>query len=248
MEKIDIVIPLGNGSKNEDFELRFALRAIEKNFKELGKVILVGTCPKWARNVRHIEFSDPFIPKDANLIVKILRACWEGDLSERFLVSSDDQYLLKPSTFEELNHTFAEMPSTLKEHISKQHSNSWSRRHVKTVGTCEQLGLASIPFEAHIAYPVQKSHYVRRMLNVDFASGDGLTTHIYPAFCLADGVTTIKFDEDVVHRLKDVMQKKDEKRLAEVRWLNHNDAALLDDKLKCWLQEMFPESSKFESC
>ena len=49
---IDVVIPLGTGSRWQDNELRYCLRSIEKNLSGVNEVVIVGEKPKWLTNVR----------------------------------------------------------------------------------------------------------------------------------------------------------------------------------------------------
>ena len=72
--KIDIVYPLGTGSKWQDSELRFSLRSIEKNFIDKGTVWVIGHKPDWLINARHIPMPDKHKHnKDANIwINKVL--------------------------------------------------------------------------------------------------------------------------------------------------------------------------------
>lgn len=95
-EKIDVLCPLGTGSQHDNIELRYNLRSLEKNFKNLGKVFIVGYKPKWAKNIVHVPCEDLYNDnKDANLFTKIYQGCKREDLSENFLRISDDQLLLK---------------------------------------------------------------------------------------------------------------------------------------------------------
>ena len=80
--KIDVVIPLGLGSRWEDNELRFCLRALQCNFLDLGKVWIVGEKPEWCVNVHYLRVPDFFSGnKDANLITKIMTACYQQNMS-----------------------------------------------------------------------------------------------------------------------------------------------------------------------
>ena len=49
---VDIIIPLGTGSKNNNDELRLFLRSIEKNGIGYRKIIVVASeIPNWLQNV-----------------------------------------------------------------------------------------------------------------------------------------------------------------------------------------------------
>ena len=95
---MDAVYMNGSESKLDDWELRYSLRSLEKNYKNLERVWIIGHLPKWAKAVTHIDQGDPYRKnKDANLIAKIVRLGYESSLSEKFIMMSDDHYFLQPS-------------------------------------------------------------------------------------------------------------------------------------------------------
>lgn len=99
---MDIVIPLGKGSQNDNLELRYCLRSIEKYVADRGNIFVIGECPGFLRNVIHIPAADiserQF--KQRNIYKKILAACDDPRVSDEFLWASDDHVLLKPFAHE----------------------------------------------------------------------------------------------------------------------------------------------------
>ena len=67
---VDIIIPLGTGSKNNDDELRLLLRSIEKNGIGYRKIIVVASkIPSWLQNVVTLQMDDTLSHnKDGNII------------------------------------------------------------------------------------------------------------------------------------------------------------------------------------
>jgi len=101
--KVDVVIPLGRGSRWNDNELRFCLRSLEKNFLDLGKVWIVGEKPEWCVGVHYLRMPDFFTSnKDANLITKVMTACYQAKMPPRFVRCSDDEVFLRPIGFGEM--------------------------------------------------------------------------------------------------------------------------------------------------
>lgn len=100
----DIVIPLGSGSKNGDLELRYCLRSIQQNVKNVGDIYIIGTRPKFLQNVIIHE-----VPEFAgsqyrhhNICNKLLLAASLPELSEDFLFFNDDHFIVhdyEASTF-----------------------------------------------------------------------------------------------------------------------------------------------------
>lgn len=94
---MDILIPLGKGSRWQDNELRYCLRSIEKHLKGYSNIFIVGELPKWIKGVIHIAASDqPEASfRDYNIFRKIIAGCEDERLSDDFLFMNDDHYLLR---------------------------------------------------------------------------------------------------------------------------------------------------------
>lgn len=95
---IPIVIPLGRGSRNNDMELRFCLRSIEKYLTGYGDIFIVGEKPDWLQNVIHIpypDYGDKIWDKERNIFEKIIRACNSPLVTDDFLFMNDDHFLLQ---------------------------------------------------------------------------------------------------------------------------------------------------------
>lgn len=90
--KADIVIPYRN-SENDDEELRYALRSIDKYY-EHDRIFIVGQKPKWLKNVEFIPCED-FPQRESSIVNKILLAC-ENGVSEKFVRWDDDHFALQP--------------------------------------------------------------------------------------------------------------------------------------------------------
>ncbi len=106
---MDIVIPLGKGSRWENNELRYTLRSIEKYITGTSRLFIVGLCPDWLTgDFVHIPFEDA--PggefRDLNIFSKILAACSDQRLSSSFIYFSDDHYLLTRHNVSEYPYFF----------------------------------------------------------------------------------------------------------------------------------------------
>lgn len=93
---VDLIIPLGNGSKSKNDELRLFLRSLEKYGRGIRNVIVVASDPpEWLTGVKVIQMDDPLKHnKDGNIIRKILAAISSDDITPEFAWSSDDCVLL----------------------------------------------------------------------------------------------------------------------------------------------------------
>lgn len=93
-----VVIPLiKHGSKNDDLELLYALRSIEKHLKGYSEVFIISDyLPRWMKPeavtlIRVLAGQK----KQANIRKKILTACNDTRVSDPFFYSMDDIFLLQ---------------------------------------------------------------------------------------------------------------------------------------------------------
>lgn len=91
---MDLFIPNGPGPLWEH-ELRYALRSWHK-YGNIDRVFILGWKPWWIRNVEHFPFPDGGGPCNLNTLSKLAGAVFQTDISDRFIYSHDDIYLLKP--------------------------------------------------------------------------------------------------------------------------------------------------------
>ena len=100
-QKIDLVIPFGKGFGWKE-GLRYVLRSWAKNYDNLGHVFLVGdeswikSNLPWLKGVKIVNCDDPFsMNKDGNIIRKVIKVIDTQELTDPFIRTSDDHYLLK---------------------------------------------------------------------------------------------------------------------------------------------------------
>lgn len=93
-----IVIPLGNGSRWSDTELRYCLRSITKHLTGYDDIFIVGEKPEWLKGVVHIpcpDYGDKTYHKERNIFEKIMAACKDERVTDYFLFMNDDHFLLQ---------------------------------------------------------------------------------------------------------------------------------------------------------
>jgi len=125
---VDIVIPLGNGSKWNNNELKYAIRSIEKFVKNYRNIYIIGKCPDWLTSLNinskiykdvinskniispynkkfiiHVPFGDTSYKTD-NIRNKILEACRTKEISNNFFFTNDDIFFTK--TIDVINYPY----------------------------------------------------------------------------------------------------------------------------------------------
>lgn len=106
IDPIDAVFVIGTGSKNDNEELRYALRNVARNCPFVRRVYISGECPKWVDTsvVVHLPWRDRFKhAKDANIIDKLRHACESPDIAKRILFCSDDQFQARVCTWDDFS-------------------------------------------------------------------------------------------------------------------------------------------------
>lgn len=239
---MDVVYPLANLSKyKDDFELRYSLRSLDCQ-PWVDRVFLVGHRPVYAKNIIHIPCNDPYRNcKDANIINKILRACQE-DVSDKFVVNSDDQIFLKEVSESDMD-IFIENPDKTIEYQLKSKTNNWHKRVVETVKWCIGNGYPCHAFQSHTPYIVDKTEYPRVMSQVAWGRGNGFTTHIYFNLTSQNALQEPKGRTARVRH--PINLKMAYKAIAGHTFLNFNNSGL-DHGVMTYLQERFPNPSRWE--
>jgi uncharacterized HAD superfamily protein/hypoxanthine phosphoribosyltransferase len=239
---VDVVYPLGTGSKWQDNELRYSLRSLEKFFPNLGRVFIVGHKPAWLTGVIHIPFADSFRKnKDANLISKVLAACEHpAGLTAKFLRLSDDQLFLKMVRFEEMAPLHL---GNLVGRNEKFWSGGWKRKLRTTRDHLQANGFGAIHFDAHAPAPYDRESFVRVMAEHPWRETPMTIGTLYFNAARIPGRKNKGQKATLEHSLNDTEAIR--ARLADASFFGYSDAGLTP-ALKSFLAESFPEPSKFE--
>ncbi len=243
--KTDVVYKLGVTADWGDFnELRYSIRSVEQNFKDLRNIYIVGHRPRWLQNIIHIDVKDPYrTNKDANLINKLIIASMHPDISKQFVNISDDQYIINPVTTEDLRHPIIDNSHI--QFIPGAKLNRWQSRLKRTVDVLKTNGFNHDCYEAHSPYLLDSSNFMSTLMQYDYGVDIGYCGNtLYFNSIRAKG--RMKTILDLV-RINcpleaDVLRGK----LSHPKFLNHTNKGL-NDNLKKILQEKFPNPSKYET-
>lgn len=161
---MDVVYPLGVGSRWEDTELRYSLRSLEKHVIGIGNVFVIGQKPIGYNNfLKHIPFGDLYNmeQKDRNIFEKIRFACQESTISEKFLFHNDDHFWVS-------NHKISEIPywydgSILRKILDRGH-NDYQKKILTS--TLQALNLRNLPtknFDVHTPILYEKKKFLHNL-------------------------------------------------------------------------------------
>jgi hypothetical protein len=238
---MDVVVPLANMSKRqEDWEIRYSLRSLSQQ-PWVDDVYIVGYCPEFLPGVNHIPCDDPFkMAKDANMIRKVLTALEHG-VSQQFLITSDDQYIMRPID-----------PSLLGPYLEDEvkrdalldktgGSSRWSRRVQRTVSFAEKHGKPGYVFEAHMPYVADRDLYREVFDSIPWQQGIGFTTHVYLNWTVTEEPQPKP--QGLIRRVTGSLRRLGD---TSFTFLNHNNPGLCP-LLKQHVESVFPEPSRWEA-
>lgn len=171
-QNCDIVIPLGSGSRFDNWELRMALRSIERHIRHCGRIFIVSPQPpEWLCNVEVIIKGDPYKHnKDANIIEKLLAAAADERLSDDFIFWSDDQVALQDIDCRGLLPVYN---SRCRDDFTG--SNIWHQRMRNTFDYLAKHGRKlQWNWESHTPQKMNKTLFCQLMSSSDYRIAPGL--------------------------------------------------------------------------
>lgn len=240
---IDCLIPLGTGSRHQDFELRMCLRSIEKHLKGVGNVFLVGEKPDWVQNVIHIPAKDN--PNNWNRARNIYDKILFGirydysdfyehiSLSDNFLFMNDDHYLLN-------DYEAGEFPYYHRGSIRGMDYGN-NRPQVMQMDNTDRLFVRSIKdFDIHCPIIYNKEKFPKSSFNKWPEHGYGIKS----MYC---AVNQIEGEEMADLKFKEPLMKESIYRALEGRdWFSIGDKCLKSGAMKEVLETIYPDKSKYE--
>lgn len=154
---IDILIPVGRGSKHDDLELRFALRSIQHHARGVRRVWIVGRIPAWLHEtdqVRLVRRDEAPGNKAYRIAAKVEWACRELDLTKTFAFWNDD-YLLTQDL------DVRTIPPWHHGDLSRgEDSEGWQRLLGQTGEALRAVGLPSKHYDIHVPILLERSKYL----------------------------------------------------------------------------------------
>lgn len=166
MAKIDVVYILRNsGTRWRNEEIRYSLRALEKNII-VGNVFIVGVLPKFIdeSQVNLIKAEDPYSNKLRNAIHKISLACKDDRVSNDFILMNDDFFFLQHAeTVEFFNK--GKLANSKKNHST--HCGYYYRAICSTLDMLVKMGIQD-PTDFEVHYPIifNKEKFLKMVKNM----------------------------------------------------------------------------------
>ena len=244
--KFDIVYPLGNGSQWNDSELRYSLRAIQRNLKGVQNIVIVGRCPDFIdkSKVIFIPADDPLPSNaDGNIALKVLKVCDDPRISEDFLFINDDHIINSPMHISEIGYYHKGNFEAFKKKY--WHTGLHRSRLRRTFEVLRQKGYTTFHFDLHTPIRINKTLFKKYVPQFDFQFDIGYTMKsIY-----ANPAIPNELKEYIGDRKVKIFEGKTFTQLTrifnEAMFISYNDFGL-NGELKYFLSQRYPRKCKYE--
>lgn len=239
----NILIPLNNGSRHNDLELRYCLRSIEKYLSGVSRIIIIGEKPEFLnyQNITHLSFDDDTDNKQRahNIYRKIIAGIENfTDLSDNFLFFNDDHFLLS-------NFEASEFPYLHRGEI-KTHRIGSEPQRIQMENTVNHFprNTSLFDFDVHCPIIYNKSKFKQIFCSLEWPEyGYGIKS----MYCNSMIDTTNWAPcEDL--KFKEPAMKETIYRMLEGRgWFSTGDRVLKSGGMQEVLSELYSSKSKYEA-
>lgn len=249
---MDILYIVGKGSVWQDNELRYSLRSIAKNGRNVGRVFICGYIPRWVNthNAICLPFADQTKCKHWNICDAILYAADVANLggaSGEFLYSSDDHFYVRPTDFD--NYPYyckGELPEVVEE-------NDPNKEYYTTLVNTRKV-LAAAGLTTHMFNWHGNTHFNAHLLRTPelrnlYAIGHKMTDGVEPTaimlnyqLALQGFEITMRDDYKTPYRAT----KDDIERIANKRECISSVPSIVGSGLHKYLFSNFKQKSKYE--
>ncbi len=236
-------------------ELKYSLRSFEKFFPQLGRVWIFGHLPDNIDPAKVLHINEPEWVKPPVFVesaaLQILNNKLDR-LSEDFILAQDDNYLLRPVTFED----FGPLNVQNLDEVQIRGSKPWQLMLWRTFDLLKFMGHSVYNYESHTPHRFNRSKL--RMVSERFTRTEMAATHRYHGLCIRMAYWNILKEADRAplrsaseHRVG-FTQPGDSETVEQISaalqdriFMFHDDNGL-SDALKSVLETRFPNKSHFE--
>lgn len=271
-----ILIPLGTTSKWDDNELRYTLRSIDKYFDfDYDITIYSDHKVDWLKNVT-LKMVDRYFPEKAlrtfdgkkhyenfyDTLNKIRLASISDELQEDIIYVYDDVLLLESQDKEQIKTLYAGGRYNDNPKYWGDSRGKWKRTIFEAVDRAKSFGEVYL-YETHLPRYYQKTNLRKmfKMFPIDQMDIPYAPATLYFNMFYDEPDLLYMFNKDSLdnpikagfygteNNLCDVFPSKTIEQIdihtKDKIWVSHNDLGLTD-VLKSWIENKFPEKSRFE--
>jgi len=159
--EVDVVIPLGTGSRISDMELRWALRSLEEYGRGVGQVWILGRKRYWmSRELRFFTTTTSSRTKYGRVRQKYRAFLQSRDCPERWVLMHDDMFLTRPVAMGEFP-LLHEGPLRARVLLMETLTGKYHQILQRTEEELVRRGVERpVSFEVHAPLPVDSARYL----------------------------------------------------------------------------------------
>jgi hypothetical protein len=249
-KKVDIVYPLGSGSKHDNLELRFSLRSIERYLHDYRNIYIIGVKPKWlltgeflsddgTHKVIHIPFTD-YKQRSENVFNKLMHISNMPDVTDDFLLMNDDFFFIHARSAADYKFYYrGEIADWLK---TAQHS-AYKQTIENTYRALIKRGVTTYNYAVHKPLLIYRQAFTVLMDDFDFRINGGYS--VRSLYCNLRVVGGELIDDPKINR------PRTEKHLGTIPYkygdsFSVNDRAL-NKEMIAWMQGYYPWAAPYEN-
>lgn len=247
---MDVVYVIGTGSRWDNNELRYSLRSIERFGIGLGEVWIVGDeLPDFidAGKVRYLHFPDSRNRSPYQNVFSKIAYFFGATTVQRFLLSSDDHFFIKPTDFENypIYYKGEHMPKEPKPEIGDA---LYNRVLLRTAAFMRQHNLTDKFFEGHTnkLYSRAAWDYLQALGIEEYAmQGDGISLNAPMAAVQAECIKPEYLIKRKDIKLQHLNTPEDWEQIREANCFSIGNSAI-PTGVAGLLHVLFPNPSRFE--
>lgn len=230
--KINIVIPYRT-DPNNGLELKYALRSIEKYLAGYNDIFIVGDCPKWVRNVKHIDCREESAKLAKNILNKILHAFTIRDVGEDIIQWQDDIFLTMPLRVEDIKYWYE---GSLEQAIFRHHGNY--KAYIENTAKKITEGKPYFDIHAPIIYNIDV--FQKLAATYDWQTRNFIIKSLYCDLLQEQGVKMHDCKISGPMRYNQIKEK-----INGSLFFSTSPQGISDEMVEIF-EELYPEKSKFE--
>jgi len=244
--KVCVCIPFLQAAAQGN-ELKYALRSMQKNFREDFTVVIIGDRPDWLSNAAlHIEHNCMSKNPQVDVIDKIKNILVTEEVSDKFVWTNDDIYFVSPVSLADIETLkivgeLKEMPKV---------ATVYSANREKTIALLEKARLPTRNFATHLPIVFEKEKVLQLFEEFEELNEGGyLFSSVYFNRHFADWKPLLLDWVNDNWSLRLVSKNPDADKFKKIvnrsKWLNNAESGY-SEFLEKYLEKRFPEKSIFE--
>lgn len=215
MDKVDLVYPLGPGSRDDNFEILYSLALVQKYMTGYRSIYIIGEQPpaaiytnlfSSAAQVIHVPHGNTGINPQDNIRRKVLVACNHPHISDPFLFMNDDFFLRAP--LHAATYPYYYFGNIALAYNLKRKQGHYKRALHNTIIALAARDLLLTYYDIHVPILYHKDKFVKAISGYDWSVKDGyVIKSLYGNTVLDDSVKRMPYtDCNINHHIDSTTQ------------------------------------------